>query len=476
MSIALGAMVVPGGEPRRMDKDWKLQRYSRKDYSDLVDFPVEIVGRDGVVRRYSFEDSIRLYQRRITFAPIRYRDADLVDAEVSHCRSRIEQLRRSYFHRFGWGTPDGDPEPLDVFGDIAGELAAFLCRVLKCDERPDVVVTALDAPHEPISTWYVLPPDGDAGMVLYVYQFDKAEPSEDGTPNEEVREAFFGALKELERVAPEDGDRERLLAFHHTVDCGFVLTARAGQDHPLERLGSNEIAADLTPTPWEEALEIIRRGDFEDAVARCRAIVHEQPWHRSAYAAGAVLSTALRRFYDAEDFALLGSRFFPDDALLLHYVGVSRYRLGRLDEAAEALTAALEQAPGQAATRFVLANVLLDRGEAGAARRLIAEGDPSRADSRRSWTAVERMQQWLRWRRVMTAGALASFVLGVLALATGGLIGLVPIAMSLVIGVAGLLVFRRQLEQLRARQRYDELSAGLRRVHRRADVERLPVS
>ena len=28
-----------------MDKNWKLQRYDRKDYSELVEFPVEIVGR-----------------------------------------------------------------------------------------------------------------------------------------------------------------------------------------------------------------------------------------------------------------------------------------------------------------------------------------------------------------------------------------------------------------------------------------------
>ena len=83
-----------------MDKDWKLQRYGRKDYSEIVDFPVEIVGRDGVVRRYSFEDSIRLYQRRITFAGIRYRETELIEAESQHCQSRIDQLRRSYFHRF----------------------------------------------------------------------------------------------------------------------------------------------------------------------------------------------------------------------------------------------------------------------------------------------------------------------------------------------------------------------------------------
>ena len=52
-----------------MEKARKLRRYNRKDYAQLVDFPVEIVGRDGKVRRYSFEESVRLYQRRIASAP-----------------------------------------------------------------------------------------------------------------------------------------------------------------------------------------------------------------------------------------------------------------------------------------------------------------------------------------------------------------------------------------------------------------------
>ena len=51
-----------------LDKSHKIRRYKRKDYTAVVDFPVEIIGRDGVVRRYSFEESIRLYQRRIASA------------------------------------------------------------------------------------------------------------------------------------------------------------------------------------------------------------------------------------------------------------------------------------------------------------------------------------------------------------------------------------------------------------------------
>ncbi|MEC9388543.1 MAG: hypothetical protein VX944_00570, partial [Myxococcota bacterium] len=61
-----------------MSKTNKIRRYRRKDYTSVVEFPVEIIGRDGMVRRYSFEESIRLYERRIASADIRYTDRELV--------------------------------------------------------------------------------------------------------------------------------------------------------------------------------------------------------------------------------------------------------------------------------------------------------------------------------------------------------------------------------------------------------------
>ena len=111
-----------------MDKHRKLKKYQRKDYSQTVDFPVEIVGRDGVVRTYSFEDSIRLYQRRITSAAMRYSDKDIVDAEVGHCRRRIDQLRRSYFERYSWNGIRMLEATGGMAREFAGEIAAFLRR------------------------------------------------------------------------------------------------------------------------------------------------------------------------------------------------------------------------------------------------------------------------------------------------------------------------------------------------------------
>ena len=89
-----------------------------------------------------------------------------------------------------------------------------------------------------------------------------------------------------------------LVAFHHTVDCGFVLTSRGTEPVRLADLRTESDPADLEPTPWDEALEVMRRGDFQEGVALCRRLVNEQSWHRSACLASAVLSAALRRFYD----------------------------------------------------------------------------------------------------------------------------------------------------------------------------------
>ena len=37
-----------------MTKADKLKLYGQKDYTEVIEFPVELVGKDGVVRRYTY--------------------------------------------------------------------------------------------------------------------------------------------------------------------------------------------------------------------------------------------------------------------------------------------------------------------------------------------------------------------------------------------------------------------------------------
>jgi len=445
-----------------MDKNWKLQRYDRKDYTELVDFPVEIVGRDGVVRRYTFEDSIRLYQRRITFAPIRYRDSDVIRAEVNHCRSRIDQLRRSYFHRFGWGTPPGHPSAEEVFGDLAGELAAFLCRVLRCEGRPDIRFELITNEQNGVSTWYVTPDTVSSGMILYVHRFD-------GSDSDTVREAFFSALKFLERMGRTEGDGERLLAFHHTVDCGFVLTGRGSEYAALVPAQGDVVEStfDLAPTPWDHVLDIIRRGEYEAALRRCRDLAEAQPFHRNAYVAGSMLAAFLGEVQAVEDLALLGTRYFPEDGMLRYFLGVARMRSGQPGQAEEELKRAVSQCPDMVAARAVLAVLQIRQRKFSAARATLSDRSHFRPDDRRGDVELERLAHWLRWRTVAVLAGWLMAIVGVLTVAGGTTMGLIPVAVGVTVLVGGWVAFHRQVEALLARHRFEEIAQGLRRLHRR---------
>lgn len=442
-----------------MDKNWKLQRYSRKDYSELVDFPVEIVGRDGVVRRYSFEDSIRLYQRRITFAAIRYRDDELVEAEVGHCRSRIVQLRRSYFQRYGWGTPEGEADPEDVFGGLAGEVAAFLCRVLRCEERPDVRFQRLGG-DEGVTHWYLSTLGVPVALLLQVHTF----MGEQGDPQ---RESFFTVLKSLESATRLAGDAERLVAFHHTADCGLILTCQGDQAEDLAAWrASEDLAHDAEPTPWDQVVELVRRNQLEEALGRCRSLVDEQPWHRNAYAGGAVLATWLGRPEVAEDLALVGSRFFPEDAVTHYQLGLARARLDRPADAVQALERAVELDPGLTLARLLLVVLCYEQGHFRKARRVLRARRGHRADDRRTAAILSRLEQWTLWRGLTVTAGLACVGLGGVATLLGGLLGLVPMAVGLTMSWAASWLFRRNLDSVTASHRFDDVHQGIRRLGR----------
>ncbi len=444
-----------------MDKNWKLQRYDRKDYSELVDFPVEIVGRDGVVRRYTFEDSIRLYQRRITFAPIRYRDKDLERAEANHCQSRIDQLRRSYFHRYGWGTPEGQASAEETFGELAGELAAFFCRVLGGDGRPEIRLEPVEPDVGGESTWYVTPDGSKSGMLLYFHRFEG--PGADG-----VRERCFTSLKGLERLGRCAGDAERLIAFHHTVDCGFVLTGRGDDFASLVQLKGDTRPVDLAPNPWDEVLEIVRKGDYEAALRRCRELVREQPWHRNAYVAGAMLAAFLGEHMVGEDLALIGTRYFDQDGALWYYLGLCRSRLGRLEEAEASLRRAIELSPGLVSARALLAVQLVQGQRNGEALSVLSERRGVEPDDRRADAELAVLEHWIRWRRWMLLGGGTVSVAGLAITAIFSPMGLAAVLLGTFFAGLGWFAFHRQLETIIARQRFEEISQGLRRLHRHA--------
>jgi hypothetical protein len=436
------------------DKQQKLLSYSRKEYAEVVEFPVEIVGRDGLVRQYCFEDAIRLYQRRVTFAPIRYRDEELKSAEIVHCRMRINQIRKSYFFRFGWGAPHGCESGDDQFGYLAGELTAFFQRVLQVNARPDVQVERI--PDEEV--WYVTPKGNQVGMLLYVHEFH-------GGTDDKEREKFFGALKRLERDGADEGSLERLVAFHHTNDCGLILTARGQQFAELAATQGHEFESREEPTQWEALLDMVSRGQYEQGLILCHAMVRAQPWDKKAYQMGTLLSSFLGYELTAEEMGCLGVMYFPEQAELHYWIGMARRRQGKQQLAVQSFREALRCAPELNAARYYLTVSLVEMGHFRAAAGVVAAAT-SGIDDRRGQMLLVRLQQWLRWRSWMVWGGAVGQIFGILVALFSGVIGLLPISMGIVITWAGYRTFRIQVEQLQQLQRFDDIGYWLRRIQR----------
>ena len=353
-----------------MDKGRKLRRYNRKDYTQLVEFPVEIVGRDGAVRHYSFQEAVRLYQRRVASAPQRYEDADIVQAEMRHCQRRIDQLRRSYFARHGW-------EGLNTTGDRAlstahaAEVAAFLRSCLGGGvlDLSSLHLSFLDE-TESCTTYFVREQRGLLGTgssLLYVYTFE----SDDGGSSP-GRAQFFSYLKLLKSVRAAEG-AESLAAFHHTADCGFILTTE-DPNPPLGRLpGGDEPVlpgdAQATPNPLRDALQLLRAGRETEALVQMESAYADNPYLRHAYLGAAVISDLLGEHRRAETAALMGSRYFPEDGLMAYHLAVAHIRLGQAKRATPLLAVVAPQPGGRVAVSLLRALMALDAGALSQARR-----------------------------------------------------------------------------------------------------------
>jgi hypothetical protein len=364
-----------------MDKTRKLKRYQRKDYSQVVNFPVEIVGRDGVVRRYSFESSVRLYQRRIASAPGRYGDSDLVQAEVEHCRHRIKQLRASYLRRHGFSDMGVQAQGI---GDLAGEVTAFLRRCFGAQASLLSLQPLEDQPWG--QAWYLEQPETGVAYLLSLYPFEHYGACSG-------REAFFETLRVL-RVA-RGSQVEALVAFHHSGDCGLVLTCQGA--HAEVSLGEDipELLDEVSRAgPWAEGLRALAEEDLSSALACFEEAQLQRPFARRIAVACCSIADMLGEHHSAESAARIGLNAFPRDPVLRYQLALAQVRGGDLRGARQSL----DQCPPR--QRLPQAELLkgviaLRQGRLLAAQGPLAEaGRNHRLHELDSWVWGLRLRSW----------------------------------------------------------------------------------
>jgi tetratricopeptide (TPR) repeat protein len=368
-----------GGDPE------KLEAYVAKDYSENIDFPVELVDRDGVVRRYSYEESLAVYHRRIQSAPWRYAEDDLIRAEIGHCSRRIDQIKRSYNARARRG--DASPtDPRAALGEGFEILSAHYEEQLDRRglevEGPLRLELSLLEDRPGCRVYHVGFGDGP-GHLLYVYLLDQRGDRDPLLAFREARDQYRGMA--IGR------DVERLLLSVQGREAGFLLTGTAdlpeallevARPVPSEPVGESESEVDWmleggAPRipkylaeqehgddggPFEEGLEALSEERAERAVERFVEAVQRNPYHREAYLALLAVLDGSGRYEEAEFYGALAARYLEADGLVRYRQGINFVRQGRFGEAVEAFDDACRLAPDLYPPAYFGAHVLIAQG------------------------------------------------------------------------------------------------------------------
>lgn len=284
---------------------------ANKKYHDFIDFPVEIVGKDGVVRYYTFEESVSLYQRRIRLARLRYDTPSARQREIEHCSNRIAQLRRSFFARYGWESFETvGPVPVGLPIEISGEISAYFRRQFGCGTNQNSAI--LECIVEEAEFWmFTVQLDGWQG-VLYC--------SSNLITINKLTKQFANQPQK---------DAEFIVDMYESGDFAVLLTSVGGVPEK-----SKEV--EIVPIPSMNAIfQCISDGNLVKALALSIQIVDEEPFNKQAYWAGIVLSEQLRVHTQGLMLVKMALSHFPDEPLFLKRVVELHLRLGEYDRAVE---------------------------------------------------------------------------------------------------------------------------------------------
>ena len=426
----------------------ELRSYENKDYSEDIQFPVELVDRDGVVRRYSYEESLAVYHRRIQSAPWRLEDSEVVQAEIGHCSRRIDQIRRSFKAQLGQpGSQRHHDNPRAILGEGFDILTAFYEKVLQrrqlsLDGGLEMSVALVQ--DEADSRLYHLSfGSQQGGHLLYVFPFEKPG-------DQDPRAAWREATHRFRRYS--GSQVERLLLAAHGESAGYVLTGSEEiprglkaririhdsvdegvpiefEEAPTEGGGIQPWwAADLPvndSTPeWGEAFDLgmaaLGKDQLTQALSMFQKAVEENPFHREAYLAVLGVLDTMSNYDEADMYAEMALAQLPDDGLIRYRTAILHVRQWRHDEALAAFDEAVRLEPSLYQAAFFASHLMLARLQDldGATQRLrlasaLSEQDPQVLRCLRAAEACRAARRLVRSVAVVAAvPAVGAVVLG----------------------------------------------------------------
>ena len=365
-----------------MTKADKLKLYGQKDYSEVIEFPVELVGKDGIVRRYTYEESLLVYAKRIESAHMRYRDREIASAEVDHCYKRIEQIKRSWKIVSARRIASPNDYAAKYEESAAAECRSFvreyfgkaLSERVATDEEPIPIYLSMVEQGGPAKVFHVSLANRRGSYLLYAFTFGwEPEKGPDGVATDLDARSQFNEKGQQLATTPDGEEVERLLAAREGKDFGFLLTGPAGAPgpgpvpdedgerpkKPATGMARRRVQAllDEDPTNAEAhyAMGVLlqNEGDLPGAADELKTCVELQPYYLDGYRLFGQIVESIGNYEDAEPYLLQGRHYFPDDDKLLVHMATWYLRAKRYDDAQSPLTRLLELQPAHVRGRFL---------------------------------------------------------------------------------------------------------------------------
>jgi tetratricopeptide (TPR) repeat protein len=441
-----------------LERDKKLRSYRKKDYTSLVRFPVELVDRDGIVRRYSYEESLDVYRRRMESAAWRNEDGEVIAAEIAHCFRRIEQIKRSFGIQrqvaesqsdFDGGGALGVRPVLQEALDTLLEEHALRLPQLRCRFEP--------VDGEPML--YQVSYGAGARHLLQRFPLDREESRAEWQA--EVDALNLPRSAEGERCVwhGEAGGSLWILSGSEDIPGGLLAQAVPGEEwnpHELAPRVDSMLPDDLR-NPWwlerlaedagesagrglfEEGVEALHRGEVDQAIKALEEALGASPWLRDAYLTLTALYDGAGRRSEANLMLVQAHTYLPGDPLLMHGRALVYARDGKFVEALDLAEKALGQDPDLSQARYLAALLYGALGGTRHARATLEVSGGEATSARRlreldDWFAGH--ESMLRWQRRLawSLGGAGFVCLAV----PGGFAGLPMLAAGAVLALLGI--------------------------------------
>ena len=311
-----------------------------KTYERYVDFPVEIIGQKGRLLLCTFSEAITLYESRIDNAICL--ESVQQEQEIFHCKSRIRQICRSYYHHFGdlgitLNAPIQSENASQLSNAISEEIAGIITHWI---HQHDLQAKSKNSTKDVLTLTYI-PAVSERLLSLATLSFQA-----NGLPCFiTIHESKFDSQAYQQTVhqhnkstayKTNNSDKEWLVGSYKCSNIWLTFSCICDDPTQVGTFIKNVVNSGTKHSPLDHKIDkdrhfyhiiaLAREGRDTEALAGALLLIEERPYHKRAYYLIILLCERLR-LYDELQFSLArATALWPDNALLCQHMYAAQIR------------------------------------------------------------------------------------------------------------------------------------------------------